>query len=659
MTNFKRSSKLKYAIRAICLLLCAALLCAFIPACSKNDESEKCTLVIATDDDTAPHLEYVIAEFNEQSDKYKIVIESYATKGIKKYYLRSGVIEADMVTFIDYSDAAAFTDILQPLNLFKATGNYQSSIINNMRLADDNLYTLPSPGFLYSLCYNTDAFERLGLNGEPPSTYVSAIELAQKASTYGTEYAFCASSSTDEGLVNTFMAISTPAFVTTTKGVSFLKNYYNGTETLAGGSCVSEWKSVLQSFKDLYDTNYFSQTSNGAEDFVSGKSYAFYYSHDGSLQRALDKAEEKGEDVPNYKFYPFVSSQSDRTSIITNPYYYISVTKTAYQDTEKRAGLNEFLDYYTSSEGQYAAEMQQDGTQLEGCISFITDYDRQDEQFTGEYEPLKAAFESGRVFFADYFTSVFEGAGSLLRTYLNNEISKDNLLIALDEAVQSSRFADETYNVAETFEYDERSITSGETEIGDLAADAVCYCSSSKVVAAFVPSSCINASLLKGTVTASEIAEIFTDISLVRLQVTGAQLKQIALDNVTALSRQTAEETPPNGTESGEAPPEATDDGTKNGETPPEATGEENAAPNEQNDFLLMSGLYVSGDSVTFTAGQTISDGTPYWVALPQSVIEKYSLPTTSTVTVDLIDCLEAYLQNYSPVPSLDGRYGI
>jgi len=617
MTMLKKFAKTKYLFRAACLVLCAALCCAFIPACTKDNESEKCTLVIATDDDTAPHLEYIINEFNSQSEKYEIVTESYATKGIKKYYLRNGVIQADMITFIDYSDAAAFTDILQPLNLIKATGNYQSSMINNMRFSDDNIYSLPSPGFIYGLCYNTDAFDTLAVT-EPPTTYTAATTLAQTASTWGTQYGFCASSSTDEGLVNTFMAISTPIFATSTKGVNFLKNYFDGQETLSGGSCVSEWKLVLQSFKDLYVTNYFSLTDSGATDFVSGNSYAFYYCHDGSLQNAIDDAEKNGKSVPNYKFYPFVSGQSNRTSIISNPYYYISVTKTAYADAEKREGLNAFLDYFTSSEGQYAAKKQADGTLLEGCISFITDYQGQDEQFTGKYEPLKETFESGRVFFADYFTSVFEGVGSLLREYLNNEIIIENLLVALDEAVKN-RFTEEEYTVAETFEYEEQAVTSGETAIGNLAADAVRLGSSSTINAAFVPASCVKASLLKGEVTANELAEIFADVSLVRFQVTGSVLKQIALNNAAVL-------------QSGEAP---------------------------EYGFLLMSGLYVNGDTVTFSANQTINDNAKYWVALPKSVIEKYSLPTASTVTVNLISCLETYLKDYSPEPKTDGRYGI
>jgi len=631
MTILKRLCKTKYFFRAACLILCLAVALAFIPACKKNDDGEKCTLIIATDDETEPRLSYIVEQFNSKSERYFIKTENLGARGVKKYYLRSGVAKADLVTFIDYSDAAAFTDILQPLNLFSATGKYQSSMINNMRFADDNIYSLPSPGFLYSLCYNTDAFESLGISA-PPATYVAATELSQNShkevtNSTGdtTKYAFCASSSTDEGLVNTFMAISTPAFITTTKGVNFLKSYYDGKETLAGGSYVSEWKDVLQKFKDLYDTYYFSTTSNGASDFISENSYAFYYCHDGSLQRELDKANEKGEDVPNYKFYPFVSSQSNRTSIITNPYYYVAVMKDSYEDTEKKAGIVEFLDYFTSSEGQYAAETQADGTLLEGCISFINDYDGADEQFTGKYEPLKETFESGRVFFADYFTSVFEGVGSLLRSYLNGSISIDNLLVALDKAVSENKNSAEEYDVAGTFTYEKERVGSGETEIGNLVADSVRIASASKIYAAFVPASCINASLYEGTVTSSEVEVIFTETSLIRLQVSGKVLKQIALDNVESAS--------------------------------PASTG--SSPPEKENAFLLMSGLYIKGGEVTFSANQAINDSTNYWVALPQSVIDKYSLSTKSTTTISLVGCVKEYLKSKNPVPALDGRYGI
>lgn len=599
--------------------LCAGIMLfsvLFFGSCTSSEGTQRSVeLKLTTVEASVSKLRYVVEQFNKKNTEYRIKIEVLPDSSLKDYNFSHGAIETDFISFENFTFANRLSDLLQPLNRTEAIGKYQISLINHLKTDDGTLYVMPAPGVFSSQCLNLDLFE--SRNYALPTTIDELVTLAQRIAETSSSRA-CSLTGGNKALTETLMGVAVPLFGASVQGFDFLREFYEGRTTLTDGGYAKQWQAIFEDYRSLYRASFFSvedvYKSNEEEiaDFADGVTLAIHNSFDLDVENVCSQ---KGVSF-SYSFQPFIGNGESRKWIAVRPRYYLGVTKDSYADKEKRKGINAFFEYYTSADGQDAAERNADGVFRNDSISFIKDFG---QTFEGAYAPVGEAFLSGRVFLADIFTSVFDSVSDSLEKFLRDEMGVAELMKSIDaEVFTNANKLDEEYEIKTDFDYG-AAVRSSETAIGNYTADAVRLAFGGGAAAVILPAGMIRANLFRGTLRESELSVVFGDVPLALTKITGAGLKKILTK---ALS----------------------ESGTSG--------------------YPLLSGLRLEGNgqgrSIKLLNGRIVADEDTLTLLLPVSWAEQYAENILSIGSESsALALVKAYMkENGAAASAIDGRMG-
>lgn len=588
----------------------------FFGSCTSSEGTKHSVeLKLTTVEASVPKLRYVVEQFNKKNTGYRIKIEILSDSSLKDYNFSHGAIETDLISFENFTFANRLSDLLQPLNRTEAIGKYQISLINHLKTDDGTLYVMPAPGVFSSQCLNLDLLE--SRNYTLPATIDELVTLAQRIAETSSSRA-CSLTGGNKALTETLMGVAVPLFGASVQGFDFLREFYEGKTTLTDGGYAKQWQAIFEDYRSLYRASFFSvedvykSDEEAIADFVNGVTLAVHNSFDFDVEEAC------AESIVSfaYSFQPFIGNGDSRKWIAVRPRYYLGVTKNSYADKEKRKGINAFFEYYTSAEGQDAAERDEEGVFRKDSISFIKNFD---QTFEGAYAPIGEAFLSGRVFLADIFDSVFDSVSDSLEKFLRDEMGVAELMKVIDaEVFTNANKLDEEYEIKIDFDYG-AAVCNSETALGNYTADAVRLAFGGGAAAVILPAGMIRANLFRGTLRDSELSVVFEDVPLALTKVTGAGLKKILTE---ALSRRRTE------------------------------------------DYPLLSGLRLDGCGQKLTIrllnGQSVEDEDTLTLLLPVSWTERYAENISSIGSeTSALALVKTYMrENSAAASAIDGRMG-
>ncbi|MGN1077621.1 MAG: hypothetical protein ACI4ST_03820, partial [Candidatus Gallimonas sp.] len=203
----------------------------------------------------------------------------------------------------------------------------------------------------------------------------------------------------------------------------------------------------------------------------------------------------------------------------SKPNYYVSLTSSVAHDGEKLKGAIKFLNFLSSDEGQRISGV---NGGADGKLSYVGGKKYSQSAFSG----IAASLNEGKVFICDYFYTLFEDNVGLLKGFLQNEISVDQLIELMDEYMLELHVRPQTYSVESDFDYDGERVGQEETAIGDFLVDRVREAAGVEVC--LIPSAAIVGNILKGDITEAEFCALFQDGKYVYANVTVGGIKRYA-----------------------------------------------------------------------------------------------------------------------------------
>lgn len=621
----------KIEIKVLSVVLAAVLLlCACNPEVVENDGPV--TITIAASKNVQSAIESLVNGFNssgEYSSKYVLKATFYDSAELLYYYFEHGAIDPDIVIFENINSANAYSEYLQPLNRFESTSKYQVSILNSLKTVDGDLFGLPAPGSIYMQAFNADMFStkiHIDSDGYPQTLgglsdgsgdlgMTNIAKLVGDSASRNSLVSY-ASEAGDLSLVYTLMEVAVPLFASSTAGIDFVKKYYEGDARIGDSAYIDNWKEILETYRTYYSFGYYSldnetlSSGEATQMFVDGEVFVYTTVPGSDMESAFKEA---GGQF-NVVFYPFVGETANQKWIISKPYFYVGVSKKAYNDANRgtSAGITAFLEYFSSGEGRTkAAESDNE------IIRYTTDSST--ANLPGIFQYLNDPINQNKIYLCDLFVTVFSAATDVLRSYASGEITLDETIALLDEAVAEAAPGKETPSVSnDEFDYTDGGLTD-ETAIGNLVADALRKTASTQAVV--VPAELINCNIFKGELDSKCLAVVFDDeISLTSVRMSVAGLKQLLAD--------------------------CAQDGV----------------------FPLISGLKLGGSGSELTIsqnGKVLDDSGTLMILLTEEWAEKYSdcIVSSGGIYYTTLELFTRYLE-LSEVngtltkPALDGRYG-
>lgn len=505
-------------------LVIIVLFISFVIAACKKDKVKKIVITMSLSNNYVNKLSPVVKVFNEQNDNYTIELDVIENENAKNYKLVHNKLNGDLIVFDNYAIINKYGKYLYNLKRCEVVSKYQSSIINNMKTFDNKLYGLPSIGRLYTNCYNVALLN--DYNYTIPSNLDDLLNLAKRMQPRIEQNKILKTSSSIGGkdsVVFALMQFAYPYFLSTTRGNTFLQEYFIGKTKIGNAENIEYFELIFKNLLYSYNLNLYSlkdlnqNISDGVAEFNNNKSVIIQNSAVNPIDNEIS--------ISNYEFYPFVGTYANNNWLATKPLYYLSINGNVDDDT--LAGCLEFLEFYSSSKGQEVAKGSIDEGNSIKYISFIADTYY---EISAKYKTIKKTIEKGKVYLIDVFSYIFASNVDYIISYLKNEITFENMVYNIDCNVYSSTHSlNEKVAVDNNFDYDPKLIGKKELKIANFIADA--FKSSAKV-----DSVCLKPDLIKGNIYddgmyIDEISFVLASQKLVYARLSVKQLKSIIQEN--------------------------------------------------------------------------------------------------------------------------------
>lgn len=496
----------------------------FVITACKKDKAKKLVITMSLSNNYVDKLSPVVEAFNEQNGNYTIKLDVVENENAKNYKLVHNKLNGDLIVFDNYATINNYGKYLYNLKRCEVVSKYQSSIINNMKTFDNKLYGLPSIGRLYTNCYNVALLN--DYNYTIPSNLDDLLNLAKRMQPRIEQDKILKTSSSIGGkdsVVFALMQFAYPYFLSTTRGNTFLQEYFAGNTKISNAENIEYFELIFKNLLYSYNLNLYSlkdlnqNISDGIAEFNNNKSVIIQNSAVSPIDNEINTS--------NYEFYPFVGTYANNNWLATKPLYYLSINGNVDDDT--LAGCLEFLEFYSSSEGQEVAKSSIDDGNSINYISFIADTYY---EISAKYKTIKETIEKGKVYLIDVFSYIFSSNVDYIISYLNNEITFENMVYNIDRNVYSSTHSlREKVAVDSDFDYDSKLIGKKELKIANFIADA--FKSSAKV-----DSVCLQPDLIKGNIYddgmyKDEVSFVLASSKLVYARLSVKQLKLIIQEN--------------------------------------------------------------------------------------------------------------------------------
>lgn len=495
-----------------------------LSACnSSNTFDDLDELVISVNEQQASELDELVDCFNNLYDgKYVAKLDVYKSEEIKNYMLKHHDVSGDLIAFDSFNTANMFgDDYLINLTLDDSVDKYQSSIISYIKDDSDRLFTFPGLGRFYGNCYNLDILKKYNFN--VPSNVDELMILAKRCElkiNNGQLEMTSSSIGGNESVLFALMQIAFPEFLSSVRGNYFIKEFKKNNVNTSDLEYSEYFKNIFRKFHQLYYNKYYliddinKNVSDGISDFVNGNSLALQTSIDYEYDDILNE-------MDNAQIYPFVGSNSNQEWIASKPLFYLSVNKNL--DSNKFPMAKAFFNYFTSNEGQYI--MSDSSARLESNKCFIS-YVRDVYLELGyRYQNMVKPIEDGKVFIVDTFNQIFGCCINEIIKYLNNEISVDDLLKAIDKRNYISNNVENLINVGGEFDFDDNKINKCETKIANYFTDTLRKYAN--VDAVFLNNDIINANIYSNGLYLSELDIILNNSNLIYKRMSVYEIKFI------------------------------------------------------------------------------------------------------------------------------------
>ena len=503
--------------RIVTLILAFTFVLTALSGCNgSNSDKNLISLTISTTTERTGIMTAMAEAFNEQNDGIKVSVRVYSSEDEKNYYLTHYEDESELITF-DYAQEALYkSEYLLKLDRMNVINRYSVSIINYLRDSEGSAYVLPANGRYYTRVYNKDALATYGLSVPQTMAELLTFSARLKESTSSDYYA-SATLGGNDSILFSLMSVAYPLFLNTVKGTMFLSGVVSGDLSFNDSEYKESWREVFEYLKLLYDNDFYSLSSvnktaeEELEFFKSGNASA--KQNDGSADlKELFK-------TVNGETAPFVGKTARDACIGSSPLFYLSLTHNAGKSFKIQSAAKKFLSFFASSEGQ----------------SFVTDYFGNDEYVSylkGEnvssevYKPVENFKNTGMLFINDTFNYAFGYCVSDIYDFLNSKLSIDSLFTVMDEKIKdghNSGFLKIT-EVTRTYAFSD-DVYKKSTELGEFFVSALAK--SSYLDGTVIPSSYIKCSLLKGSLTESDLDAIFPEQKLLFAELTAGDFVRI------------------------------------------------------------------------------------------------------------------------------------
>ncbi len=382
--------------------------------------SNELSIVLSTD--VLDNSYKFIKNFADCNKNYKLNVTVLSSNELS-YQLRHDLLDYDLIISNSCSDLNASKDHLYDFSNTETLAKYSGYIQSFLSASDGGIYSLPSPGLVYSYCVNLDLLNEYNLTC--PKNQNELLDFAEKAKEYATPYVSAFADS--EAYLNNFMQESVAPFLSTTTGNDFFEKYQSGTEKMFNNENLFNFVSTTENFYSLYSSGFFSAERNNAEDidkFFNGE--AFLMAVDPSQDfETLYKEHSASFD---YEFIPFLGSSDWSSCVCTTSEFYLSIFKNHYTK-EKEKIINAFIDSYSSTQGQSLLLDKQSSCSYLKASS--NDYGEKGKK-------IQNCFTSGKVYLTDAFESVFSYSVSSLRDYATGNLSTSALIDDFDTNMESA-----------------------------------------------------------------------------------------------------------------------------------------------------------------------------------------------------------------------------
>ena len=493
----KNVLSLKKRVFSVCVLL--AFLFPFAAACGKPPvAAEKTTVRIAATDYQREYLRATEEAFNAQSEDYRLEFVICPSREVRNYYLSHGALNADIVLFDNLYAVNVNSDYLLDIRRFEGIVEYRASILDYMRKDDGSLYALPAPGELFCNAYNADL---LGENNVAlPRTLNDVILLSQRLNRQSvTGSVISSATGGDDSVFNALLSVVYPSFLFSPRGHVFIKDYLLGKTRMGDEAYRKDWQAVFDYFSSLYSNRFYSLDSTEKTDrqeisrFLSGSTYAMQVAPSVDAKELLS-----GSTV----LAPYLGINELSRCVGSKPRYFVSLTAEVADSEKKLAGAKSFLSFLSSDEGQRLNGV---NGEADGKISYL----KGQKSYGKDLDGIRDCLDQGRIFVCDYFYVMFEKNVDLLKKFLTDALSVDQLIDSLDEAMEKSFVSPKYYEAEKDFDFDPEKVVREETAIGNFFVDCVRRAADTEVC--LLPSSAILGNILKGPFTEVQLCGLLAD----------------------------------------------------------------------------------------------------------------------------------------------------
>lgn len=480
--------------------------------CQKK--TERTEIIIGVSESKKAAVTSLVNEFNSLVGA-KAVLRVYKTEEEKNYYLSHGIDDCDVYVFDYASSANRYKERLAPLDRGGYTNRYMVSVINSLKSTDGHIYVIPSDGFYYTQCYNLDL-----LGGEltiPETMSEFKIFISRLKNRLGGEASSASLGGTDSVLFS-LMSVAYPLFLNTVRGAEAIRKLADGSISILDDEYEADWNEVFVNLQVLYSEKFYSiadidkTAKDGVVRFNEGNAFAIQNSG-----RVLDA--DISEDL-NVKYAAFVGSEERDACFGSLPALCLAASKDMENDTDVYNAVSELFGFFAQPSTQKLMHETADWQYISYLKGGAT-------ELPPAYSELQSKVSEGRFFVLDSFYNVFNLCINEITSFLKGEYNLERTMRRIDERLEEEKHSIETALtvIDRTLAFDETVSHSQNTPLGEFLVNNLAKVNF--VDGVIMPSSALKCSLLKGTLSETELGYVFEDVSVVYAQLSADDVLRI------------------------------------------------------------------------------------------------------------------------------------
>ncbi len=484
-----------------------------LAGCKKQPERVEISIGVSESKKSA--VTALVNEFNALGGA-KAVLHVYKTEEEKNYYLSHDNDDCDVYVFDYAASANRYKERLAPLDRGGYTNRYMVSVINSLKSSDGHVYVIPADGFYYTQCYNLDL---LGGEVEVPETLSDfKIFISRLKNRLDGGVASSASLGGTDSVLFSLMSVAYPLFLNTVRGAEALRKLADGTASILDPEYEDDWNEVFVNLQVLYSEKFYSVSDvdktakEGVLRFNDGNAFAIQNSG-----RVLDA--DISKDL-NVKYTAFVGSEERDACFGSLPAFCLSASKDMEDDPEIYDAVSDFFDFFALTSSQKLMHETEDW-------QYISYLKGSAAELPPAYSELQSKMSEGRFFILDSFYNVFNLCVNEITSFLKGEYNLEKTMRRIDTRLEEEKHSVETSLtvIENTLAFDADVSLSQKTPLGEFLVDTLAKINF--VDGVMMPSSALKCSLLKGTLSETELGYVFEDVAVVYAQLTADDILRI------------------------------------------------------------------------------------------------------------------------------------